>query len=54
MCSLSEKCEGDILSNSISPEFTYLEVEGISLPKLTEEWANTIRAHDFERIEIVA
>lgn len=54
MCTLSEKCEGDILSNSISPEFTYLEVEGISLPKLTEEWANTIRAHDFERIEIVA
>ena len=52
MCALSMQCKGDILSNVLDPEFTYLEVDGFQFPEIPEEWGNVIKSVDFENMKL--
>lgn len=52
ICSLSLECKGDILSNVLDPEFTYLEVDGFQFPEIPEEWGKIIKAVDFENMKL--
>lgn len=45
---LSIKAEGHILSDTIDPEFTYVDIEGFNFPEIPEEWKSVLQALDTE------
>lgn len=49
---MSVQSEGEILSNVINPTFTYLEIDGITLPQIPEEWGQILKTLDFENAQL--
>lgn len=41
--SLSLKC-GNILSDVLDPEFTYINIDGFDFPEVPDEWANALKS----------
>lgn len=39
---LSLKCEGNILTDILDPEFVYIEVDGFNFPQIPDEWGKVL------------
>lgn len=48
---MSIRC-GEFQSNSLEPEFVYLEVDGFEFPNVPEEWAVALKNTDIENISV--
>lgn len=50
MYQLSLKCE-NILSDVLSPEFVYIEIDGFNFPTVPEEWGELLKSVDYENMK---
>lgn len=50
MYQLSLKCE-NIMSDVLSPEFVYIEIDGFNFPTVPEEWGELLRSADYENMK---